>query len=189
MRIFTKSGVNGKRVLDEQIVVWNGFETPLCSVYDGYGYLLSNLGIESGDATQENYFGLLLGAYSQNLVALGGSVKMAPSRASLTWKENLFGEKPILLTFDPPQTISTPPTDYEIALGASIGAAGDLKNVIQQARWTWMVNNGGLNLGPSPDLSLIRTVARGRGQLFGHCAETIPLIVLLGYVPSSPPLC
>lgn len=87
-----------------------------------------------------------------------------------------------MLSFDVPQTTASPATELDVALGANIGAAGELKTVIQQARWIFMRQEGGLDLGPSPDVSILRKTLGARGQLFVHCAETIPLIVFLGSV-------
>ena len=138
------------------------------------------MGTAPPGATREDYFAPLVSVFSKNLVNLAGHPAMAPNRAFIAFKDVPFEEKPVLLSFDVSQAVNSPPNDLDIALGANIGAAGEYKTVIQQARWYWMREEGELDLGPSPDLSVMRQTLGGRGQLFGHCAETIPLIVHLG---------
>lgn len=138
------------------------------------------MGTADPGATREDYFVPLVSVFGKNLVNLAGNLAMAPNRAFIAFNDVLFEKKPIMLSFDVPQAVASPPTDLDVALGAKVGGAGELKTVIQEARWFWMKKEGKLDLGPSPDVSGIRKTLGARGQLFGHCAETIPLIVHLG---------
>lgn len=167
-------------MLDEKIFLWNGVKTPLCSVYDCLGYVLSTMGTAPVGATREDYFAPLVSVFGKNLINLAGNVKMAPNRAFVAYNDVPFEEKSLILSFDVPQEIHSPPTDLDVALGANIGAAGPLKTIIQEARWYWMRDEGKLDLGPNLEQSVLRQTVGAQGQLFGHCAETIPLIVHLG---------
>ena len=186
LRIFTKPGLDGKLALDGKLLRWNGVDTLFCSPYDCFGYICSILGTAPIGASRENYFAPFLWFFSKGLVALAGGVKWAPNRAFISFKDVPFAEKPVMLCFDVPQEVHVPPSDLEVALGANIGGAPTMKAMVQEARWYWMKEQGGLDIvGSTPNQSILRDNT-SRGQLFGHCAETIPLIVHLGSVFLSP---
>lgn len=75
---------------------------------------------------------------------------MAPNRAFIAFNDIPYLEKPVLLSFDVPQLARSPPTELDVALGANISGAGRMKSVIQQARWSWMRDEGKLDLGQTP---------------------------------------
>ncbi|KAL9103546.1 MAG: hypothetical protein Q9163_001424 [Psora crenata] len=169
-----------KPIRDEKTFLWKGVKTPFFSVYDCLAYVFSSMGTAEPGASREDYFAPLVSVFSKNLLNLAGDLAMAPNRAFIAFNDLPFEKKPVMLSFDVPQAFASPPTDLDVALGANIGGAGELKSLIQEARWFWMKEEGILDLGPSPDVSVIRKTLGTQGQLFGHCAETIPLIVHLG---------
>lgn len=138
------------------------------------------MGMADLGATREDYFAPLVSVFSKNLVNLAGNLAKAPNKAFITFNDVPFEKKSVMSSFDVPQAVASPPTELDVALGANIGATGKLKTQIQEARWVWMKEEGRLDLGPIPGVSVIRKTLGAKGQLFGHCAETIPLVVHLG---------
>ena len=163
-----------------RVFLWNGVKTPLFSVYDCLGYVLSVMGTAPVGATREDYLAPLVSVFSKNLINLAGNAKMALNRAFLAYNDIPLREKPLILSFDVPPETRSPPSDLDVALGANISATRRLKTAIQEARWAWMKEEGKLDLGPNPEVSVVRQTVGAYGQLFGHCAETIPLIIHLG---------
>ena len=183
LRVFTNDGQGTSRHLDPQDFSWKGIKTPLFSVFDCLGYVLSLMGAAPAGATREDYFLPLLSFFSRNLINLGGNWKQTPRRAFIAYNDlPILENRGVLLSCDselPRPDPSAPFSELDIALGATIAGPKDLKPRIQEARWAWMKEEGKLDLGPASDQSIKRPAGEERGQLFGHCAETIPLVIKL----------
>jgi hypothetical protein len=83
------------------------------------------MGTADPGATREDYFVPLVSVFGKNLVNLAGNLAMAPNRAFIAFNDVLFEKKPIMLSFDVPQAVASPPTDLDVALGANVGGAGN----------------------------------------------------------------
>lgn len=108
-----------------------------------------------------------------------GNLKRAPSRTYIAYNERSFDFGQILLSIDVPEKPASSPNELDIALGSNIGGPGIYEDAIQVSNWNWMKTQSRLNLGTDPGRSIVRPNPNGVGQLFGHCAETIPLVIKL----------
>ncbi len=134
------------------------------------------VGRSPDDATTENYFKPVLFLYTVWCYKASSSVTMAPNTTQITWLNAHPAPKPIILTPQLPHADDKLNHELSIALGASIGATGPMKQTMLRARYALLDENiPGL---PPPDASLVR---RG-GQNLGHCAETYPILQLLRWV-------
>ena len=125
---------------------------------------MSVIGSAPRGANKTDYYLPMLAAYSRwCLLMAEGRSDRAPLRCFVTYSTN----------------------DLALHLGATIGGAKKLKSVIQVARFKWMSTVGGLNLGSNPQISTIRKVEDGEGQLFGHCSESLALSVAVRCVPTT----
>ena len=88
----------------------------------------------------------------------------------------------VMLLFEANEAEIMPPTELDTALGATIGRADrEVKKAIQEVRWQYLKEEGDFDVGDAPNMSLKRLVdGEEGGQLYGHCAETLPLVVRLG---------
>lgn len=128
---------------------------------------------------REDYYLPLLATYTKWCVSLAGNVQLAPRRAFIVYNDRAFEPSQILISMGVPDEAESPPSDFDVALGATIGSAGGYKDAIQMNIWNWMKVQGKLDLGTNPNQSVIRPDPNDLGQLFGHCAETISQVVQL----------
>jgi hypothetical protein len=179
LRVFTDTKGSTK-VIRPEIFLWRGVNTPFFSVFDTFGYVMSLIGTAPQDASRENYFLPLAATFSKNLINLGGTINQTPNRAFIAFNDRLVEPREILFSIDINDVSEPSRNELDVALGANIGGANQFKSAIQEMRFYWMREEGRLDLGANPNLSLVRKTLDGRGQLFGHCAETIPLVIQLG---------
>jgi hypothetical protein len=174
-KVFTKQNGN-KLELDPVFLTYRGTQLPYFGLYDVLGWYLSVVGRSPADATTENYFKPVLYLYTVWCYKAAGSASPLPSTTQITWLNAHPAPKPIILTPQLPHTDAELDPDLSIALGASIGATGPIKQTVLRGRYALLDENiPGL---PPPHASLVR---RG-GQNLGHCAETYPILQLLRWV-------
>ena len=181
LRVFTRPGPdkNSQPILNPQNFLWQGIPTRYYGIYDSLAYLVSLMGTAPLSATREDYYLPLLATYTKWCVSLAGNLERAPRRTFIAYNDRSFEQSQILISIDVPEEVESPPSDLDVALGATIGGAGAYKDAIQVNNWNWMKTQGKLDLGMNPNQSIIRQEPNELGQLFGHCAETIPLVVKL----------
>lgn len=121
------------------------------TVFDIIGYILSIIVSRKNCLRKRSEYFLILLVYTNWCHALGGKKANIPNR--------------LFIAFDPGES--------NVYLGGNIGGAGKLKQEIQKERFQWLKDSG-LDLGEDSEASPMSSKG---GQGYGHCSETIPLVV------------
>ena len=121
------------------------------TVFDVLGYILSITVSRENCLRKRSEYLIILLLYAKWCDILGGKKANTPNR--------------VFIAFDLGET--------NVYLGGNIGGAGKLKQKIQKERFQWLKDSG-LDLGEDPEASPMSSKG---GQGYGHCSETIPLVV------------
>ncbi len=168
---------------------------PYCTQYDLLGWFLSVVGRAPGDANVDNYFRPALFLYARWCAEMAGDRSVSPFMAQITWLDRRGAAQPVLVAPHLPDGADDADggaddgdddggdggdeqqpgaEQLRMALGASIGATRIMKSTVRLMRYH-LLKEAAPGL-PADDVSLVRRGA----QRLGHCAETYPLLLLLG---------